>query len=692
MTTTVFTDTVTPIISSWLNDVDTAAYKAIGTGTAVPTNASDVRTNLGLTASSGSSLVGFIQSGAGAVARTVQDKERESVSILDFGASTGASAAVNTIAIQAALNAAYRVYVPSGTYLTNTIVLQAGQTIYGDGITSVLKQNAITSGNATIYADSGSTSGFLQGITIRDIQVLGQVATLGFSQYDHLISLNGVKDAYIDNVFVTGFRGDGIYIGCSSAGATERHNKNVHINNCTIDGVNNDNRNGISVLDGDGIFITNNKFLNCTRNTMPGPVDFEPDTAGSYAWHVMRDCIVTGNHFDNCGGNVATVGFMLIGSASWTLKPAKFVVSNNTQVNPVGVANTSSFVSVLLGTDGATTVGNVAVHGNTVDAILSFNLQQVNGVSISGNVFNCASAGFIGYNSTDITKNVSITGNVFIGQNLSYGFVLRGTLSECVVSGNTITNALDGGILVGGSGSTISSLTIANNVFKNITGTSYSVLVGGGGLVNGSSCVFLGNTWSGTHNFPAWRTDDCGTISSGAAVVLASVVIANTTGNFTCTAGTLAVGNRIIISGTYGGTGSISGYADSTEYFIIATNGTTTFQLSTTRGGSAITTTAGTPTGLTYRIESDSFSSGTPPGSFPYGVSVISVNGDTGAPNVGGYQGVLTSYVQTQVGGTKYRYQTYNSANNTVGLGTTYIRRGSNSLNTWTAWYTITGV
>jgi hypothetical protein len=56
------------------------------------------------------------------------------------------------------------------------------------------------------------------------------------------------------------------------------------------------------------------------------------------------------------------------------------------------------------------------------------------------------------------------------------------------------------------------------------------------------------------------------------------------------------------ISGTLGGTGSIAGYINPTNYYIIATNGTTTFTLSTTKTGSAITTTAGTPTGLTYIV------------------------------------------------------------------------------------------
>lgn len=82
---------------------------------------------------------------------------------------------------------------------------------------------------------------------------------------------------------------------------------------------------------------------------------------------------------------------------------------------------------------------------------------------------------------------------------------------------------------------------------------------------------------------------------------LSGVTIADTVGNFTCNANpTLAVGQAVVIAGTFGGTGSISGYANPTTYYIIATNGSTTFQLSTTLGGTGVTTTAGTPTGITY--------------------------------------------------------------------------------------------
>ena len=86
--------------------------------------------------------------------------------------------------------------------------------------------------------------------------------------------------------------------------------------------------------------------------------------------------------------------------------------------------------------------------------------------------------------------------------------------------------------------------------------------------------------------------------------LLSGVAITGTAGQFSCSASPalLQVGQPVVISGTFGGTGSITGYLNSTTYFIITTNGSTTFTLSATLGGTAITTTAGTPTGLTYTL------------------------------------------------------------------------------------------
>jgi hypothetical protein len=88
---------------------------------------------------------------------------------------------------------------------------------------------------------------------------------------------------------------------------------------------------------------------------------------------------------------------------------------------------------------------------------------------------------------------------------------------------------------------------------------------------------------------------------------LGSVSITSTGGVFSCTSSvTLKVGDIMSVSGLLSGTGSIAGYVNPTTYYIIATNGTTNFTLSTTSGGTAdVVTTLGSTTGLSFNVVQD---------------------------------------------------------------------------------------
>ena len=121
--------------------------------------------------------------------------------------------------------------------------------------------------------------------------------------------------------------------------------------------------------------------------------------------------------------------------------------------------------------------------------------------------------------------------------------------------------------------------------------------------------ITAGTVTSNTAVYPA--VNILGAVVSGSASVptsttLSSVQIVGSSGQFQCASTTLAVNQAITISGTAGQTyptaGSISGYTNPTTYYIITTNGTTTFTLSLSPGGTAITTAVGTPTGLTYTV------------------------------------------------------------------------------------------
>lgn len=93
----------------------------------------------------GSSLIGFIQAGTGAQARTVQAKLRDVVSVKDFGA-TGDGSTPDTAAFQAAINYCQdnlkALYIPANNVsafykITAPLVVSKPLVMYGDGSRSV---------------------------------------------------------------------------------------------------------------------------------------------------------------------------------------------------------------------------------------------------------------------------------------------------------------------------------------------------------------------------------------------------------------------------------------------------------------------------------------------------------------------------------------------------------------------------
>jgi hypothetical protein len=157
------------------------------------------------------SLVSYTPAGTGAVATTVQDKLRESVSVKDFGA-VGDGVADDTAAIQAAIyattpsvavNGYGSLYVPSGTYrVTDTLQMGNGTIkIFGDPQGSTILYDKPSAFGPVINLSTFS-SGY--GTVFEDLIIdTNQKATYGF-YFASVGVFQAIKNMQFRNVYVTG--------------------------------------------------------------------------------------------------------------------------------------------------------------------------------------------------------------------------------------------------------------------------------------------------------------------------------------------------------------------------------------------------------------------------------------------------------------------------------------------------------
>src|SRR5260221_1270780 len=105
-----------------------------------------------LAAATGSSLIGFIQAGVGAIVRTLQAKLREAVSVKDFGV-IGDGVADDAAAFATAFASGNKLFrAPADKYkLTSAVTVPVDVSFYGDGIgkTNFVQATANTSGFLT---------------------------------------------------------------------------------------------------------------------------------------------------------------------------------------------------------------------------------------------------------------------------------------------------------------------------------------------------------------------------------------------------------------------------------------------------------------------------------------------------------------------------------------------------------------
>jgi hypothetical protein len=166
-----------------------------------------------------------------------------------------------------------------------------------------------------------------------------------------------------------------------------------------------------------------------------------------------------------------------------------------------------------------------------------------------------------------------------------------GLLYECVIPLDTAPPFR--GTTAGLATPTGNDLEVYN---KELSFSELNLVVNAGALVETS----VANISTDSHFKIKYGSDTALTVS-----------VIGTSGAFTCTSADIYVGDYVTISGTLGGTGSITGYANPTTYKISAVTGgsagaRTGFTLTTVAGG-GLATTAGTPTGVTYTKNADTY-------------------------------------------------------------------------------------
>jgi hypothetical protein len=309
------------------------------------------------------------------------------------------------------------IFFPDGTYILDAIGVKSDIAMSGNGAYSVLKQKS----GAKFCVSTNPANRRIKradlnpaNITFSDLTFRGTVDTDGFSAFLILLDIRGSSKVSISRCSFIGFRGDGIYLGELNVAGINLHNSNITISECVFDGINRDNRNGISVIDCDGLVIEKCRFMNCSRPDMPGAIDVEPDEKHD----IVRNIKIKENRFDNIGGNN-------IIQISITFALAKL---NNTMQNIEISANTiegdGSTDGIYIGqpqyADAETPSNNIFINNNLVrNTKRAFMVFGVKGVEMIDNIFDgCDYYPFISYSKKNINvRDMKVIGNMF--RNLS---------------------------------------------------------------------------------------------------------------------------------------------------------------------------------------------------------------------------------------------------------------------------------
>lgn len=216
------------------------------------------------------------------------------VSVANFGA-LGNGIANDTQSIQNAINAVAQqgggvVYIPNGVYMvdaTKSIQLKSNVSLQLSS-NAVLQAIPNSDGSYAILEGSGVQNVSISGGTIQGErnQHLGTSGEWGMG-----VKFYGVQNVTISNLTVDNCWGDGIYIG-----EGQNQNNEVTLNNVVV---NNNRRNGITIVNGQNITISNCTAENSNGTAPADGIDIEPNHPTDLLQNINITDLTTSNNAGN---------------------------------------------------------------------------------------------------------------------------------------------------------------------------------------------------------------------------------------------------------------------------------------------------------------------------------------------------------------------------------------------------------
>jgi hypothetical protein len=536
-------------------------WDAAGLPTTASGTGADGALRADLAAANGGALVRYTTPGPGGATLTAQTKLRQIVNAADYGFAPNNTGAQNATALQAAIDSldgdtvGGEINIAPGEFTCNTVTKSSNVSIRGVGRGStIIKQGTITATGAgyvygVIYCMAESSTTYIENSTISDLTMEGpNVAAPVFSQFEYLIACSGVRGLTIERVSFVGFQGDAIFFGGNAnntvptLAAHYRHNgPGVVVRDCDFDGVNKENRAGISVLDCDGLLIEACRFKNVTKSTMPGPINIEPSP---YALYVVKNITVRGCHFTNCGGANGLIS-LFIPSVVTTIPSGFRFIGNFMDGNPAG---NDFYINMDRTVTATSTHSDIVIDGHRGrGGVQPFQIYSVRGWKIVNSAWDTyTTLAALGYNTTgSLSRDWSIENTTFTlcgsGTNqyglqigyADYGRLSRVTFDRCgyanasyapllFFAGGTTSNiTIEGCIFIGAGGGQViaigvaGTLTPAGNYFRN-------------NVLNGLTSQFVA-TGPGQVLLPVAFTWNPGNLVDGAGETSSAVTYANAT-------------------------------------------------------------------------------------------------------------------------------------------------------------------